>query len=417
MSNTFARSQPGPAAGAASALCFVVDTDFGYLQGFSKSLRGLGVNTVEFVNSARLGESVENHNPKIVFVNLNATDPYDCARALFSLKECRFGGRVQLFGRCEPVFLESFRKIGNDASLSMLPVLQKPIDFTAVRRIVQEQHLNTELVSPPDLSLKKAIASNWITFLYQPQVDLKKRMVVSAEAYVRVTHPEHGILPPARFLGGASEEDLTQLAARAIAKTVKTSATFFSAGVSMKFAINVDVETLAKLPVAILVEKHRPPDDQWPGLVFDVTETQVLTKTALLKARVAGLHQAGVSLAIDSFGRGSSSFGIFKELPFSELKIDRSFVQGCASNSGNANVCKTMIELAHNFGSKAAAVGIETAEDMRKLADLGCDSGQGYLFAKPMSEQELMGMVMAARGAASSGAQAPNQGIAKAAAG
>jgi EAL domain-containing protein (putative c-di-GMP-specific phosphodiesterase class I) len=416
MSDVLARSRSEPTAGAAPALCFVVDTDFGYLQGFSGSLRGLGVNTVEFVNSARLGESVENHNPEIVFINLNATDPYDCARALFSLKDCKFAGRVQLFGRCDPVFLESFRKIGNDAALTMLPVLQKPIDLAVVRRIVQEQRLATELVSPPDLSLKKALASDWISFLYQPQVDLKKRTVIGAEAYVRVTHPQHGILPPARFLGGASPEDLSQLAAQAIAKTVKTSAAFFTSGVPLKFAININVETLAKLPVAILIEKYRPPDDQWPGLVFDVTETQVLTKTALLKSRIAGLHQAGVSIAIDNFGRGNSSFGLFKELPFSEIKIDRSFVHGCASRQDNANVCKTMIELAHNFGSKASAVGIEAAEDVRKLADLGCDGGQGFLFAKPMTEQELMGMVMAAHGASKSVGQAPDHGSAATAA-
>jgi EAL domain-containing protein (putative c-di-GMP-specific phosphodiesterase class I) len=414
MSDVLARSRAEPTAGAAPALCFVVDTDFGYLQGFSSSLRGLGVTTVEFVNSARLGESAENHNPEIVFINLNATDPYDCARALFALKDCKFGGRVQLFGRCDPVFLESFRKIGNDASLTMLPALQKPIDIAVVRRIVQEQRLATDLVSPPDLSLKKALASNWISFLYQPQVDLKKRTVIGAEAYVRVTHPQHGILPPARFLGGASPEDLSQLAAQAIAKTVKTSAAFFTSGVPLKFAININVETLAKLPVAILIEKYRPPDDQWPGLVFDVTETQVLTKTALLKSRIAGLHQAGVSIAIDNFGRENSSFGLFKELPFSELKIDRSFVHGCASDQDNANVCKTMIELAHNFGSRASAVGIEAAEDVRKLADLGCDSGQGYLFAKPMTEQELKGMVMAAHG--KSAGQAPDHGDATTAA-
>src|ERR1700676_3797811 len=245
MSNALAQSRPQSDLGKRHSLCFVVDTDFGYLQGFSKSLRGLGVNTVEFVNSARLGENVENHNPGIVFVNLNATDPYDCARALFSLKECKYGGRVQLFGRCEPAFLESFRKIGNDASLAMLPVLQKPVDFATVRKIVQEQKLNTELVSPPDLSLKKAITSNWINFLYQPQLDLKKKTVVGAEAFVRISHPQHGLLPPGRFLGGASEEDLTTVAAPAIYSAVKTSAAFFKAGVSLRFAININVETLA----------------------------------------------------------------------------------------------------------------------------------------------------------------------------
>jgi EAL domain-containing protein (putative c-di-GMP-specific phosphodiesterase class I) len=383
----------------ALSLCFVVDTDFGYLQGFSKSLRGLGVNAAEFVNSARLSENVENHNPDIVFINLNAADPYDCTRALFALRECRFKGRVQLMGRCEPSFLESFRKIGTDASLSMLSVLQKPIDLNVVRRIVQEQKLNTELVSTPDMSLKKAIANNWLSFLYQPQLDLRHNMVVGAEAFVRVCHPQYGLLSPDRFLGGASEEDLTALAALAIASTIKTSAAFFNAGVPLKFAININVETLAKLPVAILVEKHRPQDDQWPGLVFDVTETQVLSKTALLKSRVPSLQQASILLAIDNFGRGNSAFGIFKELPFAEMKIDRSFVQGCSNDKGNARICKSMIDLAHTFGSKAVAVGIETNEDAQAFAGLGCDIGQGYLFAKPMTEQELMGRVMSARAA------------------
>jgi EAL domain-containing protein (putative c-di-GMP-specific phosphodiesterase class I) len=417
MNSVLAPSRPESSAGARHSLCFVVDTDFGYLQGFSKLLRSLGVNTVEFVNSARLGENVENHNPDIVFVNLNAGDPYDCTRALFSLKECKFAGRVQLFGRCEPTFLESFRKIGNDVSLAMLPVLQKPVDVAAIRKIVQEQKLNTETVSPPDLSLKKALASNWIGFVYQPQVDLKNSKVVTGvEAFMRVTHPQHGVLPPARVLGGASEEDLNALTAQAIASAVKASATFFNAGVPLRFAININVETLVRLPVAILVEKYRPQDDQWPGLVFDVTETQVLTKTALLKARMPGLKQAKVSVAIDNFGRGNSSFGIFKELAFSEIKLDRSIIHGCAENKGNANICKTMIELAHNFGSKASAVGVETQKDAQVLAGLGCDYGQGYMFAKPMTEQELMAMVMAARSAPKGAGQPSDKvaGVAKA---
>jgi EAL domain-containing protein (putative c-di-GMP-specific phosphodiesterase class I) len=397
MNTALARGPSRSAAGIRNSLCFVVDTDFGYLQGFSKSLRGLGIDTVEFVNSTRLVESVDNHNPAIVFLDLKASDPYDCVRALFALKECRFAGRVQLMGRCEPAFLESFRKIGSDASLAMLPALQKPVEFAAVRKIIHDQKLNTEAVSPPDLSLKKALASNWLSFLYQPQVDLKTKMVVGAEAFVRVSHPQHGLLPAARVLCGASEEDLADLAARAIANAVKASAAFFNAGIPMKFAVNINAETLAKLPVAILIEKYRPQDDQWPGLVFDVTETQVLTKFALLKARLPGLLQAGVSLAIDNFGRGNSSFAIFKELSFSEIKVDRSFVHGCAGDQDNAKICKAMMALTHAFGSKATAVGIETAEDAQALVGLGCDLGQGYLFAKPMSVQELMGVVTAAR--------------------
>jgi EAL domain-containing protein (putative c-di-GMP-specific phosphodiesterase class I) len=279
----------------------------------------------------------------------------------------------------------------------MLPALQKPIEFAAIRKIIHDQKLNAEPVSPPDLSLRKALASNWVSFLYQPQVELKTKMVLGAEAFVRVSHPQHGLLPATRVLGGAGEEDLAELAAQAIAHAVKTSAAFFNAGVPMKLAVNINAETLAKLPVAILIEKHRPQDDQWPGLVFDVTETQVLAKMALLKARLPGLREAGVSLAIDNFGRGNSSFAMFKELSFSEIKIDRSFVQGLAGNQGNANICQAMMALTHAFGSKSAAVGIETAEDAQALVGMGCDFGQGFLFAKAMTVQELMGAVMAGR--------------------
>jgi len=331
----------------------------------------------------------------MIFIGLNAADPRDCVRALFALKDSRFTGRVQLFGKCEPEFLESFRKVGDDASLNMLPPLQKPLDFASIRKIIHQQRLSSEAVSSPDLSLKKAIASNWITFVYQPQVDLKNKLVVGAEAFVRVSHPQHGLLPPERFMGGASQEDLSELAVLAVTKAVQTSVAFLDAGVPLKFAVNINVMTLAKIPAAIVVEKHRPPNEQWPGIVFDVTETQLQTKTSLLKSTLPGLQLAGVSLAIDNFGRGSSSFAIFKELPFAQVKIDRSFVQGCARDKGNASVCKTMIELAHNFGSQAAAVGIETGEDVQALLSLGCDLGQGYLFAKPVTEQELMSMVRA----------------------
>ena len=116
--------------------------------------------------------------------------------------------------------------------------------------------------------------------------------------------------------------------------------------------------------------------------------------------------QAGVTLAIDNCGRGNASFGVFKELQFSEIKIDGSFVKGCAVDKGNANVCASSIKLAHAFGSKASAVGIESSEDAQALLGLGCDIGQGYLFAKPMTQNELMDRVMAARAEKSGGSPA-----------
>jgi EAL domain-containing protein (putative c-di-GMP-specific phosphodiesterase class I) len=119
------------------------------------------------------------------------------------------------------------------------------------------------------------------------------------------------------------------------------------------------------------------------------------TGSPFLREKCHELGKDGVSLGIDNFGRGNSSFSLFRFLPFSEIKIDPSHVQGCASNAGNTNVCKSMIQVAHNFARKAVAVGIETGEDAQELVKLGCDAVQGYIFGKQMMDRQLMPMVMA----------------------
>ena len=157
--------------GRRASLCFVVDPDFGFLQGFAKSLRSVGVDTVELISSARLAENIDGQNPEIIFLDLNSANPYECVLALMSLKECRFSGRVQLLGRCELTFLETFRKVGVDASLAMLPVLRKPVDFASIRKIALQQKLGCQPVAALELALKTAIARDLVAFWSQPRVD------------------------------------------------------------------------------------------------------------------------------------------------------------------------------------------------------------------------------------------------------
>jgi EAL domain-containing protein (putative c-di-GMP-specific phosphodiesterase class I) len=116
-----------------------------------------------------------------------------------------------------------------------------------------------------------------------------------------------------------------------------------------------------------------------------------------LRDKLKELNKIGVSLAIDNFGRGNSSFSTFRYLPFSEIKLDPSFTQGCDSNKGNARICQSMIQIAHSFDCSAIATGIEEPEDARKITMLGCDIGQGFLFGKPMTEQQLITMVKEGR--------------------
>jgi EAL domain-containing protein (putative c-di-GMP-specific phosphodiesterase class I) len=388
-----------PTAGAErrSSLCFIVDPDHGFLQEVAKSLRGLGLETLELRGSARLAESVDGRMPDMVFLDLNPLQPYDCTRALISLKDCGFPGRVQLLGRCDRLFLEGFRRTGTDLGLAMLPALQKPISFTSIQKAIREQKLECRPVAPPDLSLKTALARDLVTFLYQPKIDLRQRRVIGAEAFARVSHPQYGDSSPAQFLAGADDEQLIELAARAIIRGLELCAKLEQLGTSLQVAINVSADTLLKLPVAELVAKHRPPGDRWPGLLLEIPEAQALNKATVLRETFNKLQGAKVMLAIDNFGRGNSSFSALRYLPFAEIKIDSQFVQGCAGNRGNANICKSMVQIAHSFSRTATAMGIETGEDAVELADIGCDIGQGHLFGKPMTEQQLAAMVTAGR--------------------
>jgi EAL domain-containing protein (putative c-di-GMP-specific phosphodiesterase class I) len=105
------------------------------------------------------------------------------------------------------------------------------------------------------------------------------------------------------------------------------------------------------------------------------------------------LSEHNVRLAIDDFGKGYASLTKLKELPFAEMKLDRSFVVGCGTDKANAPICKTVIDLAHSFGAIAVGIGLEKASDTMALVSMGCDIGQGFLFGQPMPEERFTALL------------------------
>ncbi len=379
-------AKPG---GSANPLCFLLDDDFAFRQGIAKELRRDDIDVVEFSTSARFVDMIDDQNPDIVFVNLNSAAPHECVRALLALKECDYPGAVQLFGRCEPKTLESFFTIGADCSLTMLPPIQKPIKAATIHKIISDRRLGTPAPSSERVSLSDALAKNYVTFLYQPKFDLKANVIVGVEAMARVSHPKLGLLTPEQFLKGADDDALLKLSRLALLSALKASTQFHQAAVSLQVAINISADNLLRLPVADLALLHRPESGDWPGLLLEVTERQVVNNIEGLKARLPRLQQAGVSMAIDNFALRTSCLSALKQIPFAEIKIDRSLVQSSASNTGDANICKTLIQLAHNFGSRAVAVGISTKAELQTFSGFDCDMGQGFLFSKPTTMQQI----------------------------
>lgn len=243
------------------------------------------------------------------------------------------------------------------------------------------------------IGLADAIGHGWIEFWYQPKIDLRRKHLAGVEALARCRHPELGILLPAAFMPGAGETELTTLSELVLASVLTSGERLARLGINMPFAVNMPVNVLVKLSIPDLVHRQRVELDQWAGLVIDVTEEQIVSDLALATELTKQLAYVNVKLAIDNFGRGYSSLARLKALPFAELKIDPTFVADCGTDRINAPLCKTVIDLAHNFGSLAVAIGIEKASDAQALVSMGCDIGQGFLLGQPMPEEQFMSLL------------------------
>jgi EAL domain-containing protein (putative c-di-GMP-specific phosphodiesterase class I) len=218
--------------------------------------------------------------------------------------------------------------------------------------------------------------------------------VIGAEGLARMNHPLHGHLGPGAFLPGASDAALRDLTAFAIRKAFLDWEVLAGAGCNFQLSVNAPVKSLLDPSIAELV-REAPKREEWPGLIIEVTESEAVRELDAVAEAATQLRIYNVSLAIDDFGSGYSSFARLKQLPFSELKLDRSYVQNCASDPLNAGICRSIVDLARASGAVSVAEGIETAHDWTALVRMGCDVGQGYYFGRPMSVGKLIERVHA----------------------
>jgi EAL domain-containing protein (putative c-di-GMP-specific phosphodiesterase class I) len=236
-------------------------------------------------------------------------------------------------------------------------------------------------------------SSGWIEFWYQPKIDLRKRQLIGAEADARAHHPQYGMLMPSAFIPGASESGLLRLSELALVSSLEAGLTFAKLGANLRMAVNMPVNVLLKLPVGDIVRSYQPKFEKWPGLIIDVAEEQILPDLALATEFTKMHKELDIKLALDDLGRGHSSLSQLDALPFAELKLARAFVADCGTDKVNAPLCKTVIELAHNFGSMAVAIGIEKASDALALISMGCDYGQGFLLGRPMPGERFTALL------------------------
>jgi len=373
-------------------LCFVIDSDPSIRHFLSLILHGAGIDTEELADGQALSNALARRTPDVVFLNI-ALESADAIECVVALGTRGYSGYVQLMSNRGSAVLAHVKSIGDQHRLLMLPTLKKPFETGAILKILQDLKLGQPPTVAGRIDLNEALTNGWIEFWYQPKIDLRKKQLVGAEAFARARHPQHGVLMPSAFMPGASEASLVTLSEQALAHALRAGLNFAKLGVNLRIAVNIPVDALIKIAIADIVQEYRPQYEKWPGLVIDVTEEQIVTDLALATNITKKLQHLNVKLAIDDFGRGYSSLVRLKELPFAELKLDRAFVTDCGTDKVNAPLCKTVIDLAHNFGSIAVAIGIEKASDAMALVSMGCDYGQGFLLGQPMPEERFISLL------------------------
>jgi EAL domain-containing protein (putative c-di-GMP-specific phosphodiesterase class I) len=374
------------------SLCWVVDEEPSIRHFVSLVMHGTGVDTVEFTDGAALRAAVPDRTPDLIFHNVSL-DASDAIETVVALGKQGFGGAIQLMSNRGAAVLEHVKSAGGQYKLKMLPVLKKPFETEAILKILGELKLGMAVAAASRIALDEALKNNWIEFWYQPKIDLRKKRLAGAEAYVRARHPQHGIVMPDAFMPGASEASLASLAEFALANVLKAGIAFAKLGINLRLAVNMPLAALAKLAVGDVVKAHHPTSDNWAGLLIEVAEEDVVGDLPLAGELAKKLEPCNVQLAIDKFGRKYSALAQLNELPFAELKIDSNFVSDCSVDKANAPLCRTVIDLAHGFGRVAVAMGIEKASDAIALVSMGCDFGQGFLLGQPLPEERFISLL------------------------
>jgi EAL domain-containing protein (putative c-di-GMP-specific phosphodiesterase class I)/ActR/RegA family two-component response regulator len=303
----------------------------------------------------------------------------------------------------ETALIHTVETLARNLGLTVLAGLQKPISpnslGNALARLARlGQRPNDRAVLPvgPDPSinaetLAAAIVGGEIRVHYQPKVDMRTGIVRGVEALAR--WPRAGsFVPPDLFVALAEAEGLIHaLTLQVMRQALAQAAAWNAHGLRLSMAVNLSPRLLERpllvREVSDLLAEHGLQPDQ---VMLEITESSVVDCMGAALGVLARLRLKGFGLSIDDYGTGFSSMQQLARIPFTELKIDRSFVHGAQQRKNSRVILQSALDMARQLGLVTVAEGVETLEDWRLLQAFGCAIGQGFLIARPMPPDELL---------------------------
>lgn len=241
-------------------------------------------------------------------------------------------------------------------------------------------------------SIQLGLSDKQFELYYQPKVDLRTQRLVGAEALIRWNHPEMGMIFPARFLPAVENSELdVAIGEWVIATVLQQMELWRSIGLDIEISINISAYHLESMHFIDKLQQHlaQHPDLPENRLQIEVLETVALEDIEQVTHIIKECKKIGVGFALDDFGTGFSSLSYLSSLPVDVLKIDQSFTRNLTASKGDHAIAMGIIALSRAFDLKTVAEGVETAVQFQTLLDMGCDIGQGYGIARPMSAADL----------------------------
>lgn len=324
--------------------------------------------------------------PSVILIDLQMPS-CDGVELLEFLGEQKCRAAIVLSSGFEPRVINITRELGAKLGLNMTAPLPKPVRAIALRAMLDQYRRNHFEIDAS--ALRAAIDSEQFELYFQPLLDLRERRLIGWEGLVRWQHPVHGLIMPDQFIAVAEREDLIDRLSNCVAElAVRQLADWHADGRDSFVSINLSAQNLAdaQLPdrlERLCLQHHVPP----ALLRLELTETAAMADPIRMIAVLTRLRLKGFELAIDDFGTGYSSLQQLHRLPFSELKIDQSFVRLMAESEEAKLIVGLSITLAHGLHMQVIAEGVETGDLADLLSAGGCDIAQGYHFGKPMPAQ------------------------------
>lgn len=375
----------------------IVDDDDFMLDILASMLQDIGVRDVRTFDkaSAALAELPMHDTAQVVICDLHMPE-VDGIEFMRHLAHAGFAGAIIVLSGEGVRTLHMVEQLGRAHRLRFIGALHKPVGRSEIVALLTRIGQENQSAQQHNLllgieELRAGLESNALLPVYQPQVELATRRVIGVETLARWRHPQHGVLGPAAFIALAEECGLiARLTDSIMRQSLQHWRRWHAAGLDLDLSVNVSMNCLARLefPDWIVAEAATVgmPIDR---LMLEITESGVMQDVTTSLDVLSRLCLKRIRLSIDDFGTAYSNMEKLQSLPFSELKIDRAFVHGTTQDRTGLTILEFSTALGRRLGMRTVAEGVETEEDWRTAARLGCDLVQGYYVAKPMPAEDL----------------------------